>query len=236
MNTNNQKKFVKAPELMLFDLQLRPIDVRVYLVLRSYRNERTQEPVYPSKNTIAKSISCSSDTVDRSIKRLVKQCHISYVKGHTGRSNTYQFIDEVAGDGRTGAAMSDARERSDNRTNADEMGAPSRHQPKSINHKHKPEEKPRLYHGKDPAYIEEDGEVTIKTLSGRVPWSHYGVEEFRFGNLCGEMALQAARKYYLSGTGSNHNKSDTIPSLPSNWESLDSLISQRSPFDNLNND
>lgn len=227
-------QFVKAPIELIMDANLRDRDIRIYLALRSYRKERERGDVWPSRATIARRIRCSTDSIDRSITRLVNEGYISYIKGRKGRANIYQFSDR---DGRSGAAILPADQRLDTSSLNEEVAAAVRHQSESVNQKYKPEKALRLFHGKDICSVADDGSIRIKVSRNLwVDWSGHDAGIFSFGEFRGEEARKEAIRRYATSSSLNQFKSDTVDSLPTNGEDSNSSRSQRPPFDNLNND
>ena len=192
-----REPFVIAPTALVRDRNLPGgWDVRVYLEIRSYYSEEGQQPAFPSRATIAKNIGCSTDTVDRAIKRLVKTGHLLKQSGRTRHSNRYQFPFRLSWNSRTGADMVAAGEQTGSRSDAEGVAAQERHQPESYNQRYKPERTLRLYHGSDVASVMEDRTIRIQTLQG---WVNYGGGDdapFRFGSLLGKDALDAALKKF----------------------------------------
>ncbi|MDD5760361.1 MAG: helix-turn-helix domain-containing protein [Desulfobulbaceae bacterium] len=236
MSTTKKNQFTMTPNEVVFDVSLGLGDRAIYLALRSYRNEKTQVPVYPSKATIAKRLGCSPDTVDRAIKRLEKSGHISHKKGCSGFANAYQFRDNKYEHTRTDAAIPDALERRPTRSHAEEIMAHKRLQPESYNHNYKPESGRCLFHGKDLASVMPNGEIRIKTHTGQ--WVDYGggdEEIFCFGNLRGTAARQAAIAYFKDKPRLKRGNGDMVYPLPTNGEALEPNR-PTSLIDNLNND
>lgn len=64
----------------------------VYCTIKAYTQMQTGD-AFPTRGTIAGHIGCSHDTVDRSIKRLVKMGLVR--KGKAGRQNLYELIEQV---------------------------------------------------------------------------------------------------------------------------------------------
>ena len=187
-----EDQFVMLPITVLFDERLKMNDKVVYSALRSYRNESKGGVVYPSRATIAKKLNCSTDTIDRSIKRLVKYEHLSYTKGSKGRANTYRFLDKNS---RKGAAIQASSSRQHDRLDAATDIAVVRPQPEPENQNHK--SKNVLYHGNDSCFVQPDGAIKIKTHNNQyVDYGGGDDERFHFGNLHGYEARKAALTYY----------------------------------------
>lgn len=187
-------RFVKIPLKLASDPSLRSTDIHLYMILRSFRNEKLETEVFPSRSTLAHQMRCSIDTVDRSIKRLEKGGYIHHKKGGKGFSNRYFFV----GGSRTGAAISDAGEQPTNRIRAPDIAARERHDPETENQNKYPERGTRLFHGKDKTTVLDDGKIRIH-LSHSNRWVFYGGgddEPFTFGNLKGKTAREAAIKMY----------------------------------------
>lgn len=236
MKTGKKGQFVMIPNRVIFDPCLSSIDVRVYGCLRAHRTEKKKNSVFPSKSTLAKMLDCSVATIERAIKRLVQQGHLSYEKGFTGRSNTYQFK-EYSLTGHTlkneGVAASALQADTSNYDVA--IPAKMMHQPESFNHNHKPERGTPLFYGRDRAYLEPNGSVTLKSPSGeRTQWSGYKSEDFAFGTLRGEEALKAARRRYACPSDPNGGNSGTLPLLPTSEEDFGSSRPTSPLFNNSN--
>lgn len=190
-----QKKnsYVKLPYVVLADLSLKPVEVRVYAAIRSYRNEKTKGRAFPSRQTIASLIGCSKATVARSIRSLKQKDYIEWQKGGSKFANTYSFREtshEYVGAKAAQLGINDAPT----------VGARMIPQSDTYNHKHKPEKTLRLFHGKDLASVMEDGLIRIKSYSNSwVDWSGGDVEAFRFDELFGDEARKAALKHFLGG-------------------------------------
>lgn len=226
MSSKNTNQFALVPDQVTFDPYLDARDTNTYSALRSYRNEETKEPVYPSMATIAKRLGCDQDTIARSIKRLVERGHLTYEKGRRGRSNRYQFKDDYTlEDSRTCAGTIGACKRVDSLTDAEKLPAPARPQPELSNHNQKPGRSFRLFYDNDPCSVKTDGTIWIITTNGWMLWSGHYVEAFRFGSSTGEDALREAKKRFCMGYGSNVGKSDTLSSLPTSEEDFDSSSS-----------
>lgn len=189
----SKQQFVKAPNGLVFDTRLRSQVLRVYLALRSYRNERTLSKVFPSRSTIANRLNCSVDTVDRAIKILEKLGYIEHVRGGSGRANSYHFLDPpTLKNGRMDAAMSAAQMQSHTRNSTLDITAQMRPQPERVNQNKYPDY-PTLYHGRDRCFVKEDGAIRIHTKSnGWVDYSGGDDERFSYGKLLGFAAKQSA--------------------------------------------
>lgn len=189
-----REPFVIAPTALIRDLSLSGgWDVRIYLEIRSYYNEEEQRPTFPSRATIAKNTGCSTDVVDRAIKRLIAAGHMVKERGCTGRTNRYQFAFRLSGNSRAGADIITATERSGGRTDAEEVTAQERHQPEPSNQRQKPVRATQLFHGRDRAYANSDGSIAIVNhASERVTYGGGDDGAFRYGNLAGSEARKAA--------------------------------------------
>ncbi len=185
-----EDQFVMLPITVLFDGRLKMNDKVVYSALRSYRDESKGNAVYPSRATVAEKLNCSTDTIDRSVKRLVKHEHLSYIRGSKGRANTYQFLDRHS---RKMATMQASSSQPPDRLDAATNVAEVRPQPESGNHNKKPYAH-TLFHGNETSYFTSSGSIKIINFDGRhLDYSGGDDERFRFGNLHGIEALKAAR-------------------------------------------
>ncbi len=231
MERKATNQFTITPNQVIFDPLLQAGDTRIYAALRSYRNEDKKESVFPSKATIAAKLGCSEDTIARAIERLTGRGHVSYVKGVRGYTNRYQFRDDYRKEYiYSPAGIIAANIRVDGRTDEVKSSAPAQHQPEPSNQNNKPERSPFLFHGKDKAFVVDDGSIRIKTHSGQ--WVDYGGGDdanFRFGGLQGVEARKAAIKHFCGKTA-------TLSSLPTSEECPNPSRPTIPPFDNLNND
>jgi len=231
MDMKNTQPFVKIPSTVVFAEELLPMDIRVYLALRSYRKERISSTVWPSRKTLAKRLKCSVITIDRSIKRLCAIGCLGYIKGSENRTNIYQFYKLFV---KTDSIMCDAIPATPMRLisviDDGYTTSPTLPKPESSNQNHKPEYSLRLYHGKDIASVGSDGSIRIQAHHGG--WVNYGGGDegsFRFGELQGSEARKAAVRRFAV-------KPDTILSLPTSEQSSSSSRPTDPPFDNLNHD
>lgn len=235
MDMKKTLQFVRTPPEIIFHERLSPIDVRIYEALRSYRREDKRSTVWPARITIAERLRCSLSTVDRSIKALCSIGCISYIPGMKGRSNRYQFHDEMLYPHRINPdTISPSLALSDSVTHAGSAASSMTPQPESDNQNNKPRKRWHFRHRRDVAHVKEDGSIIIKTPMG---WKLYGggdEEGFKYGPLNGTEARRAAEidakmKYSLE-----ENHGGMVSALPTNGEASEPNRSTTPPFNNSN--
>lgn len=87
---NNKVQHVQVPDPIDFR-DLKPTDKLVYANIRRFMNKDTYT-CYPSMNTIAKKCGITVQTVQNSIKRLVKFGYIEILnEKHNSKNNVYKF-------------------------------------------------------------------------------------------------------------------------------------------------
>jgi len=74
-NAHNRDFIYTIPESVLFDEELRPIDLKVYMVIRSFMD--TTGEAFPSNAWFADRLKIAPETASRSVARLEKRKHIS---------------------------------------------------------------------------------------------------------------------------------------------------------------
>ena len=181
----NLNGFIKAPKALVFDSILSATDKLVYLAIRSHKNEKSRNRVFPSIGRLCKLTHCSKSTITRSVKRLKEAGHINYVSGRRGRSNEYTFTSPI------GSLMN-----TDGISHAQHIGSSTTPQSESV--KKSNEGAPpysKLFHGGDRVFLEVDESITIlSSISGeRLSYPGGDDASFRFGHLRGVEALNAAR-------------------------------------------
>lgn len=207
-------QFTKVPTVLVKDALLSSVEKVVYAVIRSFGTENKQGSAYPSRRQIAQCVPCAIRTVDRAIRGLVSKGYIRYAKGGRGQSNSYTFPDSMYPHSFCdypvlGAAMTPQSVTHDPPM---ETTGTLYQEPSTKNH-NPADLSVRLFHGRDPAYIQDDGSVLIMVSGQRKSWSGYGAQDFVFGAARGEDALNLARAIYdrsSRGQGSSY----TVQAVP----------------------
>lgn len=195
--TMKHTPFVKMPLTVLFDARLKPIDVKVYGVLRSHYNEKSGNEVFPSYEALHKETNRSVDSIMRAVKNLVLCGHVQYDKGHSGRSNRYYFPDTII---RNFAGNVPASVQVPTSNNVKNISAGVRPQVESGNKNNKSDKLAQLFHGNDRAIVmNTDGLIHILIHTGQwVPYGGGADDLFVFGGLCGTDARRAAIKQFIN--------------------------------------
>lgn len=182
---NMTKPFTKIPNHILFNPDLKPSEKMVYAAIRSFSDGKTAKNAFPSREKVASKLNIDPRTVDRAKRALRAAGVLNWKKGGKSTSNRYDFMEDSE------TPVSHQHDKSVLST------------PTKMSHYQEPDTKnylPRgaLFHRSDKCWVKEDG-IRIKTHTGE--WMDYGGgddEGFRYGNLIGKKALEAAIKRFRS--------------------------------------
>lgn len=203
---NNFKKgYVRLPRTVLFDNELGFADKVVYCAIRSHEGKKG---TFPAIETIRKELNCSASTAKRAITLLQKLGHMTWKRGGPGRPNRYIFPPIQLTDG---PSIGSPVTRTDG-THDPSTGSGVNHKQESVNKNQKQEWPGQLYHGRDRAFVKEDGTILIKRYDGK--WVNYGGGDdgsFRLGRLTGTEARRAAENQKTRKANPSGKSTESYP-------------------------